>query len=158
MILLSLKQERILKLITRKTTNELLELLSVMKSEASLQDFSNELKESEKRISFPAYLLEKMQEKELTPARLWELAQIQRNYGYQILNGTKVPGRDKVIALCLSLSLTLEETQRALILADAGALYARRTRDSILIFSLQKGLSVSDANILLYDNSEKPLS
>ncbi|MCI9075573.1 MAG: XRE family transcriptional regulator [Dorea sp.] len=143
---------------TRKTTNELLELLSVMKSEASLQDFSNELKESEKRISFPAYLLEKMQEKELTPARLWELAQIQRNYGYQILNGTKVPGRDKVIALCLSLSLTLEETQRALILADAGALYARRTRDSILIFSLQKGLSVSDANILLYDNSEKPLS
>lgn len=158
MILLSLKQERILKLITRKTTNELLELLSAMKSEASLQDFSNELKESEKRISFPAYLLEKMQEKELTPARLWELAQIQRNYGYQILNGTKVPGRDKVIALCLSLSLTLEETQRALILADAGALYARRTRDSILIFSLQKGLSVSDANILLYDNSEKPLS
>ncbi len=145
-------------MITRKTTNELLELLSVMKSEASLQDFSNELKESEKRISFPAYLLEKMQEKELTPARLWELAQIQRNYGYQILNGTKVPGRDKVIALCLSLSLTLEETQRALILADAGALYARRTRDSILIFSLQKGLSVSDANILLYDNSEKPLS
>ena len=112
----------------------------------------------QKRISFPAYLLEKMQEKELTPARLWELAQIQRNYGYQILNGTKVPGRDKVIALCLSLSLTLEETQRALILADAGALYARRTRDSILIFSLQKGLSVSDANILLYDNSEKPLS
>ncbi len=145
-------------MITRKTTNELLELLSAMKSEASLQDFSNELKESEKRISFPAYLLEKMQEKELTPARLWELAQIQRNYGYQILNGTKVPGRDKVIALCLSLSLTLEETQRALILADAGALYARRTRDSILIFSLQKGLSVSDANILLYDNSEKPLS
>ncbi len=145
-------------MITRKTTNELLELLSVMKSEASLQDFSNELKESEKRISFPAYLLEKMQEKELTPARLWELAQIQRNYGYQILNGTKVPGRDKVIALCLSLSLTLEETQRALILADAGALYARRTRDSILIFSLQKGLSVSDANILVYDNSEKPLS
>lgn len=145
-------------MITRKTTNELLELLSAMKSEASLQDFSNELKESEKKISFSAYLLKKIQEKELPPARLWELAQIQRNYGYQILNGTKIPGRDKVIALCLSLSLTLEETQRALILADAGALYARRTRDSILIFSLQKGLSVSDANILLYDNSEKPLS
>lgn len=145
-------------MITRKTTNELLELLSAMKSEASLQDFSNELKESEKKISFSAYLLKKIQEKELPPARLWELAQIQRNYGYQILNGTKIPGRDKVIALCLSLSLTLEETQRALILADAGALYARRTRDSILIFSLQKGLSVSDANILLYDNSEEPLS
>lgn len=145
-------------MITKKTTNELLDLLSSMKSKASLQDFSNELKESEKKISFSAYLLEKMQEKEIPPARLWELAQIQRNYGYQILNGTKLPGRDKVIALCLSLSLTLEETQRALILADAGALYARRTRDSILIFSLQKGLSVSDTNILLFDNSSEPLS
>ncbi len=145
-------------MITKKTTNELLDLLSSMKSKASLQDFSNELKESEKKISFSAYLLEKMQEKEISPARLWELAQIQRNYGYQILNGTKLPGRDKVISLCLSLSLTLEEAQRALILADAGALYARRTRDSILIFSLQKGLSVSDTNILLFDNSSEPLS
>lgn len=145
-------------MITKKTTNELLDLLSSMKSKASLQDFSNELKESEKKLSFSAYLLEKMQEKEIPPARLWELTQIQRNYGYQILNGTKLPGRDKVIALCLSLSLTLEEAQRALILADAGALYARRTRDSILIFSLQKGLSVSDTNILLFDNSSEPLS
>lgn len=145
-------------MITRKTTNELLELLSSVKSEVSLQDFSNELKGSEKKISFSAYLLEKMQEKEISPARLWELAHIQRNYGYQILNGTKLPGRDKVIALCLSLSLSLEETQRALALADAGALYARRTRDSILIFSLQKGLSVTDTNILLYDLSETVLS
>lgn len=145
-------------MITRKTTNELLELLSSVKSKASLQDFSNELKESEKTISFSAYLLEKMQEKNIPPARLWELAHIQRNYGYQILNGTKLPGRDKVIALCLSLSLSLEETQRALALAGAGALYARRTRDSILIFSLKKGLSVTDTNILLYDLSETALT
>lgn len=99
-----------------------------------------------------------MQEKEIPPGRLWELSQIQRNYGYQILNGTKTPGRDKVIALCLSLSLSLEDTQRALMLANAGSLYARRKRDSILIFSLQKGLSVMDANILLTDFSEKPLA
>lgn len=99
-----------------------------------------------------------MQEKEIPPGRLWELSQIQRNYGYQILNGTKTPGRDKVIALCLSLSLSFEDTQRALMLANAGSLYARRKRDSILIFSLQKGLSVMDTNILLTDFSEKPLA
>lgn len=82
------------------------------------------------------------------PAQLW----------LQILNGTKTPGRDKVIALCLSLSLSLEDTQRALMLADAGALYIRRKRDSILIFSLQKGLSVMDTNILLTGLSEGPLA
>lgn len=99
-----------------------------------------------------------MLEKGISPGRLWELSLIQRNYGYQILNGTKTPGRDKIIAICLSLALSLEDTQRALILANAGALYARRKRDSILIFSLQKRLSVLDTNMLLYDLSEEPLS
>lgn len=145
-------------MITQKTTNELLKLLSNIHSESDLHSFSTELSEKEKKISFSEFLLSKIQEKEISPGRLWELSQIQRNYGYQILNGTKTPGRDKVIALCLSLSLPLEDTQRALMLANAGALYARRKRDSILIFSLQKGFSVMDTNILLTDFSEEPLS
>lgn len=68
------------------------------------------------------------------------------------------PGRDRILALCLALSLSFEETQRALTLANTGALYARRIRDSILIFALQKNLSVLDANILLSEYSEEPLS
>lgn len=145
-------------MITQKTTDELLKILSTIHSESALHSFSTELSREEKKISFPEYLLAKMQEKEISPSKLWELSQIQRNYGYQILNGAKTPGRDKVIALCLSLSLSLEDTQRALVLANAGALYARRKRDSILIFSLKKGLSVMDTNILLTEFSETPLA
>lgn len=144
-------------MITRKTTDELLKILSNIRSESDLHTFSAELSREEKKISFPEFLLAKMQEKEISPSRLLELSQIQRNYGYQIINGTKTPGRDKVIALCLSLSLSLEDTQRALSMANAGALYARRKRDSILIFSLEKGLSVMDTNILLANLSEEPL-
>ena len=158
MILSVHNQERIQDLITKKTTDELLKILSSVDSESSLHSFSDELDRYERRGSFSEYLSEKMQEKDISPGKLWELSSIQRNYGYQILNGSKAPGRDKVIALCLSLKLSLEETQRALALANAGALYARRKRDSILIFSLNKGLSVMDTNILLFDFSEKPLS
>ncbi|MCI9216583.1 MAG: XRE family transcriptional regulator [Dorea sp.] len=145
-------------MITKKTTNELLKILSSIDSKATLQTFSEELRHSEKPLSFSEFLFKKIQEKGFTPGRLWEEAQIQRNYGYQILNGTKAPGRDKVLALCLSLNLSLEETQRALALANAGALYPRRKRDSILIFSLEKSLSVPDTNILLFDFSEELLS
>lgn len=145
-------------MITKKTTNELLKILSSIDSHSTLYAFSEELSESQKNISFQEYLLEKMQEKQISPARLWEISIIQRNYGYQILNGTKAPGRDKVIALCLALKLPLEETQRALILANTGALYPRRRRDSILIFSLQKELPVIDANTLLYELHEPPLA
>lgn len=145
-------------MITKKTTRELLEILSSIDSKANLHSFSENLGLSEKQLSFSEFLFQKMQEKEIVPGRLWEMAQIQRNYGYQILNGTKMPGRDKIIALCLSLNLSLEETQRALTLANAGALYPRRKRDSILIFSLKKSLSVADTNILLFEFSEEVLS
>ena len=145
-------------MITGKTTNELLKLLSSTNTRSSLSDLSDELDKPENKTSFPDFLTKKRLEKGISPGRLWELSLIQRNYGYQILNGTKTPGRDKIIAICLSLALSLEDTQRALILANAGALYARRKRDSILIFSLQKRLSVLDTNMLLYDLSEEPLS
>ncbi len=145
-------------MITSKTTDELLKLLSSMESRSSLHDLSDELDKPENKTSFPDYISQKMQERGISPGRLWELSLIQRNYGYQILNGTKTPGRDKIVAICLSLSLPLADTQHALMLANAGSLYARRKRDSILIFSLQKGLSVMDANMLLYDLSEEPLS
>lgn len=145
-------------MITQKTTEELLKILSNIHSASDLHSFSAELAQKEKKTSFSEYLLSKMQEKDISPGRLWELSQIQRNYGYQILNGTKAPGRDKVIALCLSLSLSLEDAQRALTLANTGPLYARRTRDSILIFCLEKGLSVMDANLLLTDFSQAPLA
>ena len=145
-------------MITGKTTNELLKLLSSTNTRSSLSDLSDELDKPENKTSFPDFLTKKMLEKGISPGRLWELSLIQRNYGYQILNGTKTPGRDKIIAICLSLALSLEDTQRALILANAGALYARRKRDSILIFSLQKRLSVLDTNMLLYEISEETMT
>lgn len=145
-------------MITHKTTDELEKMLFSISSESALHSFSEELSHSDKKLSFCEYLLDKMNEKELSPGRLWELSLIQRNYGYQILNGMKSPGRDKVIALCLALSLSLEDTQRALALANTGALYARRKRDSIIIFALQKNLSVLDTNILLSRYSEEALA
>lgn len=86
-------------MITQKKTHELEQMLSEIRSESVLRVVSEELSRSEQKISFPEYLLAKMQEKNLSPSRLWERSQIHRTYGYQILNGTKKPGRDKVIAL-----------------------------------------------------------
>lgn len=84
-------------------------------------------------------------------------AQIQRNYGYQILNGSKNPGRNKVIALSLALHFSLDETQRALTLSGENILYSKNKRDSILIFSIQKRLSVQQTNELLFEMNEATL-
>ncbi|MGN0243365.1 MAG: XRE family transcriptional regulator [Lachnospiraceae bacterium] len=143
-------------MINRKTTEELLSILNNMSSSSELFHYTSECKQSG-GITFSEFITNKMDEKKLSSGQLVAASQIQRNYGYQIINGTRQPGRDKVIALSLALTLSLEEAQRALSLANMGALYARIRRDSILIFALNKHLSVQDTNELLYECSERPL-
>lgn len=141
----------------KKTTDELLNILTSVHSEAELDNFVGKLEKSGRVPSFPEYLKEKIQERELEAGELWRAAQIPRSYGYNILSGVRKPRRDKVLALCLALNLSCEETQRVLKVAGAGALYPRRQRDAVIMFSLRKGLSVMDTNILLDEFSQEPL-
>ena len=47
---------------------------------------------------------------------------ISKSYGYQILNGDRIPGRDILLRTSLVLQLSLKETQRLLAVGDCGAL------------------------------------
>lgn len=133
-----------------KKTIELLSLLNQIKDEHDLESFASHLSE-ENRISFIDYLTELTEKKGVKKSTLVSSSGLQRNYAYQILNGSKNPTRDKVLALCLALQLSLEETQRALTLADKGQLYPKSLRDAVFIFSLNTGRSVIETNELLYE-------
>ena len=134
-----------------KSTKELLHILESAKSLNELEKFTNELSSMNSFSSFHEYINSYIAKKNIIPAELIQASLIQRNYGYQILNGTKHPGKDKIIALCLSLKLTVEEAQRALSLANECQLYAKKRRDSIIIFALNNQLSVIETNELLHD-------
>ena len=87
-------------------------------------------------------------------AQIVKASQIDRNYCYQILNGTKNPNKDKVISLCLAAKLTLEDSQKCLFLSNNPSLYAKNRRDAILIYSIQNKLSVQETNSILLDLKE----
>lgn len=139
------------------TTQELLKILHSTRTTTELREYSETLEANSGFKSFLEYFFHILKEKEINESTLIHNSQIQRTYAYQILNGTKNPGRDKVIALCLAAQMNLEETQRALILANLGQLYPRRHRDSILIFALEQGLDVQQANELLFEEKEEIL-
>ncbi len=82
---------------------------------------------------------------------------LEKSYFYQILKGNRIPGRDKVIRLCLGAGLTVEETSQALILNENAPLYLKKKRDRILAFAVKKGLSVTETNLLLDEKGEQPL-
>lgn len=135
-------------------TDELLKLLLSAKDIPALKKYTDELDHAALSVTFPEYLNRQLLIRHMSAAELISAAQIQRNYGYQILDGRRTPSRDKVIALCLALHLDIPGTHRALILTGHGELYAKNRRDSILIFALEKKLSVQETNELLHDMGE----
>lgn len=79
------------------------------------------------------------------------------NYPYQVFNGVKSAGRDKLIQIAIGFPLTLEETQYLLRLGGHSELYVRNSRDAFLMFAIEKGYTIQKVNELLYDNRKEIL-
>ena len=108
--------------------------------------------------SFPEYYqsLPEVQTKE--SSELIKGSGLERSYYYQVMKGTRNPGRDKVLRLCLAAGLNLRETTRALELSGNAVLYSRSRRDIILTVAVNQKAGVIDTNLLLDKYGEEPLA
>ena len=75
-------------------------------------------------------------------------------YFYDVINGKKIPSRDKIIKLFFAMHLSLNECQQALKYCGRSMLYPRVKRDSIFIFGLTHGLSLFQVSELLQQQGE----
>lgn len=91
-----------------------------------------------------------MIEKKMNKSTLLSKTLLDKNYGYQILQGTRQPSKDKVIQLCLALSCNLEDTNRLLILSNNPVLYSKNKKDALFIYALSNKLTVMETNELIY--------
>ena len=82
---------------------------------------------------------------------------LNRAYVYQIFEGRKKPSRDKLIAISIGMKLEFDEIQALLKYAGYRQLYARDTRDSAIIFSVQHGCSFDEINVTLYEQGLKEI-
>lgn len=79
-------------------------------------------------------------------------------YGYQIFDGKKKsPSRDKLIQLIFGLGLDVTDAQRLLKIAGVNELYPRIKRDSIIIFAINKKVSVSECDELLFELGQETI-
>lgn len=78
-------------------------------------------------------------------------------YFYDVINGRKIPGRDKIIRLILTMHLSVDECQEALRISGRPALYPRIRRDAIILFAISNGYSIYQLSELLADAGEEPL-
>ena len=94
----------------------------------------------------------------MSVADMQKKCDIERTYLYQIMRGVKNPGRDKIIAIAVACEMNLAETQRALEIAQEGILYAKSSRDSLIIYAINNKLSLREINSLLTDHELDPLA
>ena len=132
--------------------------LGIIKSDAEVESFIKKWCEEEEDFSL---VLERiLKEKSIGVSEFMRNSRINRNYGYNIINGKrKNPGRDKVLAMCIGSGLSVEEAQELLFRAKVGGLFYKSERDVWIAASLtNKVKDVLKVNILLESKGLEPLA
>ena len=140
------------------TTRKLSDVLSNIDNTRDMEKFMEEPKVTDSFKSFPEYFRSLDAVQKMESSELIGKSGLERSYYYQVMRGTRSPGRDKVLRLCLAAGLSLRETTRALELSGNAPLYPKNRRDIILTVSVNQSASVDDANLLLYKYGEEPLA
>lgn len=84
---------------------------------------------------------------------IWAL-DMDRNYGYQILNGTRVPTRECLIRIGLLLGLSVEEFQRMLSIAGRPSLYVKNMFDAKVFYAIKHKMSYETAVEFIWENTK----
>lgn len=100
-------------------------------------------------LDFVSYLETCLEKKGLKKSEVIAQTNMQKNYAYQICNGTKKGSKDKIIQLALAMRLNLHDTNNLLSLSNNGLLYAKVKKDAILIYALQHHYNLFKTNELL---------
>ena len=140
----------------KRTTNELHQILKKITNGEELENYINNELPPQDSMTFHAYYNSYLEQCHLEKAKVIQISGISRTYAYQILQGEKNPSRDKILALTLAAGMDLKNINQCLKLAGMNELYEKVRKDAIILFSLNKKLSILEINELLYEMGEEP--
>ncbi len=135
-----------------RTTDDLMkELKSNVSDEHMLSDYLKSI-EKYNGNSFPEYFGILMKRHGKTRPEVVKDSHIERTFAEHMISGSKKITRNNLLALCIACGCTFPEVEKCLKLTGNSALYSKKQRDAIIIYSINRGLSVRDANEILYEN------
>lgn len=109
------------------------------------KEFDEQLVLSNKAPDIHILINKYIAEKNANHADVIRKLNVERCYGYQLLNGKRVPTRVQLVKIALLLKLTFEETQKLLKVAGKEILYPRNLTDAKIIHAIEHDLSYDDA-------------
>ncbi|MDD6489141.1 MAG: hypothetical protein PUG48_04930 [Clostridia bacterium] len=137
----------------KKSTDELSKILENKKNRKDLDEYLSQNRENFSNQTFAELLEQTLKENKVSKTDAVKRSHLENHYAYEIFRGTKDKNlsRNKIIMLCIGMEADLEQTRKLLLKKQYAPLYPKNERDSIIIFGLQRKLSVMDINNLLYD-------
>jgi len=140
----------------RKSTGDLLDILGSAESCAGVQDA---IKDEQLTETLTQRLNRLLVESGAQLPDVMRRSGLKKAYFYSLFDGTRTkPSRDVLIQLCFGFQLGLEESQQLLKHCGAAQLYPRIPRDGVIIYCLQRNMSLMDCDALLMDNGEPLLT
>lgn len=135
----------------KQTTTGLFRIL------ANAPTIKHALETFEDEASFLQYLSLLLSSAGLDIPKLAEQMYASKVFIYQIFEGIRKPGREILLRMAFATGLTLEQTQKLLALARRGTLYPRVRRDTAIIYAIQHGFTLEEADEALRSIQEEPL-
>lgn len=136
-----------------KTTEELLNTLKQM----DIETFWNEHQEDLIQIQPHNFLADLILRSGLRKASVIRNSEFDTVYFHQIIAGTKVPSRDKLLRVLIALKAPFTDCQLALRLYGHAILYPRVRRDGCLIYCINNHFTLTRTQEELQKNGEAPL-
>ncbi len=127
------------------------ELLNELTNSTNLENYFSENESDFLNYTLAEYFDELFKEIGAKKTDVVKKSNLSPGYAYHILAGLKKPSRDRIIALAIGFDLNLTQTQRLLRVAKFSELYARDKRDCVVIYAIQKKLSVIALNSALFE-------
>lgn len=128
------------------------ELRHEIKTATDMEDYLTKNSTYLLKDSLSEHLRMLLSQKNLSRADVIRGSLLGRAYVYRIFAGDKTPSRDKLIALAFGMQLSDTETQKMLKLSGNRELYARDGRDALILFALQRNMTIMDVNDMLFDH------
>ena len=95
-----------------------------------------------------------IEDRKMKKSDLIRMINVDRNYGYQVLNGKRTPTRNFIIQASLILKLDINEMNYLLQLAGKSALYVRNLVDARVFYAINHRMEYYDAvDFIWYSDS-----
>ncbi|MBD5149012.1 MAG: helix-turn-helix transcriptional regulator [Oscillibacter sp.] len=129
-----------------------------IKGAGSFSEFWEQHKKQIVHQPLSEYLCELLDERGLKRSEVVVRTGLDKAYVYQIFAGKKNPSRDKLITIALGMEFSEEETQRMLQLSGHRELWPKDERDALLLFAIQRGMSLEEVHTELERYGLDPLA